>query len=88
MKRFVPILSGLLGLSGIALAAPSAIAPGQAGQLFNQWKKQTGDSTPKNPTPNRQAIHERAKMTEPHCEFPGAAHNATTINHPDPIRLK
>ena len=60
----------------------------QSRQLLNRWKEQTGDSIPTNPTPNRQPLHERAKMTKPYGEFPGAANNATTINHPGPILLK
>ncbi|OXU15472.1 sulfatase family protein [Sedimentisphaera salicampi] len=54
--------------------------------LLDRWKKQTGDSVPKNPTPDRGTLHHNGKMGK-RGDFPGAANNATEINHPGPIKL-
>jgi arylsulfatase len=75
-----------------------AAALEQARSLLKAWTKQTGDSIPANPTPNRQApprIENGKRVspgkvtgaTNPHAEMPGAAKNAMKINHPGPIRL-
>lgn len=69
-----------------------------ARELLAKWTEQTGDTIPKNPTPHR---HEppsiadgkiirsgKTKKRNPHAEMPGAAKNATSINHPGPIRLQ
>jgi N-sulfoglucosamine sulfohydrolase len=61
------------------------------------WTKQTGDTIPEHPTPNR---HEppriedgkivsggKTKQRNPHSEMPGAASKATEVNHPGPITL-
>ena len=53
--------------------------------LLDEWKKQTGDSVPENPTPARQPLHTREKRGG-HGEFAGAANNATQINHPGPVK--
>ena len=71
----------------------------QARCLMKSWTEQTGDTIPKNPTPSRhepphienEKIIPAGKRTgprNPHAEMPGAAKNATKINHPGPIRLK
>ena len=70
----------------------------KARRLLAQWTKQTGDTVPKNPTPHRHAPPRiengkiippgKAKKRNPHAEMPGAARNATKINHPGPVRLK
>jgi N-sulfoglucosamine sulfohydrolase len=70
----------------------------QARGLMKKWTDQTGDTIPANPTPNRHApprvedgkIIRSGKKTgprNPHAEMPGAAKNATKINHPGPVRL-
>lgn len=70
---------------------------GQARQLLADWTEQTGDTIPENPTPHRHApprIEDGKilpagggkKRTAP-AEMPGAATNATEINHPGPIRM-
>lgn len=56
--------------------------------LLEEWKRQTGDSVPKNPTPDRQPLHEAGgNGTVQRGDFPGADNKAQTINHPGPIRL-
>lgn len=71
----------------------------KARQLLADWTEQTGDSIPKNPTPDRHAPPriENGKIVpkgktlngkNPHAEMPGASKNATQINHPGPIRLE
>jgi len=75
-----------------------AEALNQARELLALWTEQTGDTIPENPTPDRRpppsiADGEIIRMGKkygkqnPHAEFPGAAKNATEINHPGPIRL-
>lgn len=72
----------------------------QARGLLAKWTEQTGDTVPENPTPHRHAPPriENAKIIpagkvfiggkrNPHAEMPGAARNATQINHPGPLRL-
>lgn len=70
----------------------------QARNLLSNWTKQTGDSIPENPTPDR---HSPPRIVDgkyqpggkvlgpmnPHAEFPGAVNNASKINHPGPLRL-
>ena len=68
----------------------------QARALLTEWVKQTGDSIPANPTPNRHdppRIEDgkilppgKAKTRNPHAEMPGVSKNATKINHPGPIK--
>ena len=68
----------------------------QARALLTEWTKQTGDSIPANPTPNRHdppRIEDgkilppvKAKKRNPHAEMPGVSKNATRINHPGPIK--
>jgi hypothetical protein len=68
----------------------------QARVLLTEWTKQTGDSIPANPTPNRHdppRIEDgkilppvKAKKRNPHAEMPGASNNARKINHPGPIK--
>ena len=68
----------------------------KARALLTKWVKQTGDSIPANPTPNRHdppRIEDgkilppgKAKIRNPHAEMPGFSNNATKINHPGPIK--
>ena len=68
----------------------------QARALLTKWVKQTGDSIPANPTPNRHdppRIEDgkilppgKAKIRNPHAEMPGFSNNATKINHPGPVK--
>ncbi len=51
---------------------------------LNQWTEDTGDTIPKNPTPDRNAA---GGKRNPHLEFPGAAANAGQINAKGPIFL-
>ena len=70
----------------------------QARRLLGYWTEQTGDTIPENPSPNRHApprIEDgkiipagKGKVRTPHAEMPGAARNATKINHPGPVRLQ
>ncbi|MFK7851811.1 MAG: sulfatase [Akkermansiaceae bacterium] len=63
--------------------------------LLKQWSQETGDTIPENPTPNRHAppiikdgkviFPKKWKIRNPHAEFPGAAKEAHTMNHPGPI---
>ncbi len=72
----------------------------QARALLARWTAQTGDTVPDNPTPHRHAppriedgkIIPAGKMQKgtrrnPHSELPGAARNASSMNHPGPLRL-
>ena len=71
----------------------------KARQLLAAWTEQTGDTIPKNPTPDRHAppriedgkIIRQGKNTgtqNPHAEMPGAAKNSTSIHHPGPLRFE
>jgi len=84
-------------LSNLAGNPEYAATLAQARAMVAAWTKQTGDTIPENPTPNR---HEppyiedgkivparKAKQRNPHAEMPGAASMATEINHPGPITL-
>ncbi len=59
----------------------------QARALLAQWKKDTGDSVPANPTPDRGGLHEAGGRDMKRGEFPGAANNAASIHHPGPVKL-
>lgn len=68
-------------------------APEHAGQiqelrtLLDRWKKETGDSIPAHPTPDRQPLHESregGKLIR--GDFPGADQGARQIQHPGPVR--
>jgi arylsulfatase len=69
----------------------------QARTLLAEWTKQTGDSIPENPTPNRHApprIEDgkilppgKVGKRNPHAEMPGASNNAMEVNHPGPIKI-
>jgi arylsulfatase len=69
----------------------------QARALLAKWTKQTGDSIPENPTPNRHDPPRikngkilppgKAKTRNPHAEMPGASSNASKINHSGPIKI-
>jgi len=70
----------------------------KARRLLANWTRQTGDTVPENPTPHRHAPPRiengqiiaagKTKKRNPHGEMPGAARNATQINHPGPLRLQ
>ncbi|HEV59127.1 MAG TPA: twin-arginine translocation signal domain-containing protein [Phycisphaerales bacterium] len=56
--------------------------------LLDQWREETADTVPTNPTPDRQSLHEMGtKQGFRRGEFPGAQRNATAVDHPGPIRL-
>jgi len=84
-------------LTNLADDKKHAKALNQARTLLAVWTKQTGDSIPANPTPNRHDPPKikdgkilppgKAKTRNPHAEMPGASKNATKINHPGPLRL-
>jgi len=69
----------------------------RARALLSKWTKQTGDSIPDNPTPNRHDPPRiengeilppgKAKTRNPHAEMPGASRNASKINHSGPIKI-
>ena len=83
-------------LSNLADDPKHAKALKQARVLLTEWTKQTGDSIPANPTPNRHdppRIEDgkilppgKAKTRNPHAEMPGVSNNAKKINHPGPIK--
>lgn len=55
--------------------------------LLDTWKKETGDTVPKNPTPDRDALNESSKDKKvERGELPGAAAGATEINKPGPVQ--
>jgi len=66
--------------------------------LLARWTEQTGDTIPKKPTPSRHGPPQivdgkvippvKPKAKNYHAEMPGAAKNASKINHPGPIRFK
>lgn len=69
----------------------------EARKLLKTWTQQTGDTIPANPRLNRHAPPriehgkiipkgKKPKRSGP-IEMPGAATNATEINHPGPVRL-
>ena len=85
-------------LTNVAADPENAAALQKARRLLADWTEQTGDTIPANPTPDRQPppriengkIIPTAKKSvrdNPHAEMPGAAKNATTINHPGPLRF-
>ena len=85
-------------LTNLAADAEHIAAIEKARGLLAKWTEQTGDTIPANPTPNRNAppriedgkIIPQGKKTgeeNPHAEMPGAARNATAINHPGPLRF-
>ena len=84
-------------LSNLVSDKKHAKALKRARALLAKWTKQTGDSIPQNPTPNRHdppRIENRkilppgkAKTRNPHAEMPGASRNASKINHPGPIKI-
>ena len=84
-------------LTNLAKDSKHAKAIEQARDLLVTWTKQTGDSIPDNPTPNRHdppRIEDgeilppgKAQTRNPHAEMPGASNNAMKINHPGPLKL-
>ncbi len=82
-------------LTNLAANPEYAETLARARALVVTWTKQTGDTIPEQPTPNRHSpprIEDgkivrggKAKRRNPHSEMPGAARNATEINHPGPI---
>lgn len=58
-----------------------------ARRLLAEWTRATGDDVPENPTPDRDARPGGAKPPRfRRGAFPGAAHEATQINAPGPLR--
>lgn len=55
--------------------------------LLDDWKAQTGDNVPKNPTHDRDSLHEAKKEMQRRGDFPGAANHATKINLPGPVKI-
>ena len=53
-------------------------------KVLDQWSKETGDTVPDNPTPDRGTV---AGKRNPHREFPGAATGADKINAKGPVML-
>jgi len=85
-------------LSNLAELPAYADPLNQARELLALWTEQTGDSIPENPTPDRRTpprivdgkiipMGKKLGKQNPHAEFPGAAKNASAINHPGPIKL-
>ncbi len=59
--------------------------------LLAQWTKQTGDTIPENPTPDRDAPPTKPQLDKKkwrHREFPGTSAKAEKINHPGPVMAK
>ena len=85
-------------LTNLAKDSKHAKTLEQARDLLAEWTKQTGDSIPDNPTPNRHdppriedgkilPPGKAGKKRNPHAEMPGASNNAMKINHPGPLKL-
>ncbi|MEN3944166.1 sulfatase [Prosthecobacter sp. SYSU 5D2] len=51
-------------------------------QVLGQWTKETGDTNPEKPTPDRTV----KRGPQPRGELPGQSMNAASINHPGPVR--
>ena len=70
----------------------------QSRALLANWTEQTADTIPENPTPDRHApprIEDgkiipagEGKTKKPQAEMPGAAKNATEVNHSGPVRVQ
>ena len=55
-----------------------------------QWAEETGDTVPKDPTPDRDAapgMPPKSRKGFQHREMPGDARRAQKINHPGPVRV-
>ena len=85
-------------LTNLADNPEHAKALDAARRLLGQWTKETGDTIPEDPTPDRHPpprvedgkIVRPGKKTgprNPHREMPGAARKATALNHPGPLRM-
>ena len=57
-----------------------------SGYLSN-WTKETGDTVPENPTPDRQRLDGKRFPNHKHGEMPGAAAGATKITKSGPVLL-
>jgi len=86
-------------LTNLAADPEYAAALQKSRRLVADWSQQTGDTIPAEPTPSRHTppriegsriIPPGKKNGEhnPHAEMPGAAKNATSINHPGPLRYE
>jgi arylsulfatase len=83
-------------LTNLAGRAEHAGALEKGRELLAAWTEQTGDTLPANPTPSRHGPPrivdgkvlrwKKGPGGNPHAEFPGAAREAITINHPGPLR--
>jgi arylsulfatase len=58
----------------------------QLAQLLDRWAEDTGDTIPKNPTPNRQTPEGKRFKGWKHGTQPGTSRGATKINHPGPVQ--
>ena len=59
--------------------------------MLAKWTKQTGDTIPENPTPDRDAPPNKPQLDRKkwrHREFPGAAASAQKLNHPGPVKVQ
>ena len=58
----------------------------QMRKQLEAWTLETGDTVPKNPTPDRGTPGTKGR--NPHREFPGQSAGATKINKPGPVKLE
>ena len=72
-------------LTNLAGKEETAAIIAKARKLLADWTSQTGDTVPKNPTPDRGTPGTKGR--NPHAEFPGKATGADKINHPGPIKV-
>ena len=53
--------------------------------ILDRWSKETGDTIPDDPTPDRKNADGKRNSTSEHRTMPGTETNAAHINHPGPI---
>ena len=75
-------------IDNVAANAGHSEVLSEARSLLMKWTKQTGDTIPTNPTPDRNPRPGQPKRTgkHQHQEVPGAAAGAQAINSPGPIK--
>lgn len=71
-------------LTNLAGKEETAEIIAKARKLLAEWTAQTGDTIPKDPTPDRGAAGSKGR--NPHREFPGKAAGADKISHPGPLK--
>lgn len=76
-------------LNDLADAAEHAEALACARHLLAEWTEATGDDVPNNPRPDRRARTPDGEKPGNfrRGDFPGAAHQATTIDNPGPVMV-